>query len=376
MIQAVDLAFENALQAHPLSEEDVLNSDTAMGMLAYRIPSPMNLTGWNADTFDIYPNMTYILKVKVGNDTLECRNEDLCKIMFYREYTPLIYKVVPQVLTMDDIVDIWIDPKSTLNIVRNLRLDEKFFVNAKIGNSLVDFEGNIENTFKSPNNTKRIIRGKVTDDIPRNVFGYPISMLWEAGKAIKTSDAKHCSIPMGPFSTCYETKTVPVITSISNSSGWISGGQNLTIYGHRLNDTEVNVRIGDYGSSSCYISYRDDSKIHCTILKNATISDYGLADGRYRGSRGVARQYYNSSSRLELWRLSDDQYTAMTPVTRLATTFAAPHTKDEFNIYTFKGLFDSPGSFKYRFWMTCNDQCDLKLGPTGSQVTMNSTYPW
>ena len=55
-------------------------------------------------------------------------------------------------------------------------------------------------------------------------------MLWETGNAaVALQQATFCDYA---GTNCYQGKSVPVIFSVSANSGYITGGQNLTVKGY------------------------------------------------------------------------------------------------------------------------------------------------
>jgi hypothetical protein len=87
--------------------------------------------------------MTFYIKVRTpSRGLLECSTltKSKCKIVFKRDYTPVLNYISPQVVYYGHEVDVFFNPKGMLNLITDLRSDEKFFVNAKIYNALIDFE--------------------------------------------------------------------------------------------------------------------------------------------------------------------------------------------------------------------------------------------
>ena len=109
--------------------------------------------------------MSFTLSIIANTDsgpvTLECKIESNCLLQYRKTHTPIIYYLSPPVVYYDSYTDLWFDPKSTTNLIKNLESDEKIFVNAKIGGSLLDFEYIVddETTFSSYNRNK--VRGQV-----------------------------------------------------------------------------------------------------------------------------------------------------------------------------------------------------------------------
>ena len=69
--------------------------------------------------------MTFYVKVKVGDKVLECYVISNCKIVYKRDYTPVLYFTSPQVVYFGSEIDLWINPKNTLSITTDLIQNEK-----------------------------------------------------------------------------------------------------------------------------------------------------------------------------------------------------------------------------------------------------------
>jgi len=81
------------------------------------------------------------------------------------------------------------------------------FVNAKIGGALMDFEGFVDADDSFWGWDRLFIKGTVGDQLPAQDTGF--NMLWEVGNSVlQPQETLHCSYDN---STCYTTKTVPVI---------------------------------------------------------------------------------------------------------------------------------------------------------------------
>jgi len=94
------------------------------------------------------------------------------------------------------------------------------FINAKIGESLLDFENSVDFEDNYSNWHRNNIKGRVGDQKPSS--NHSISMLWETGNAkILEGEAFHCSYAN---TDCYQAKTVPVIFGIDHTSGYTTGG--------------------------------------------------------------------------------------------------------------------------------------------------------
>ena len=71
---------------------------------------------------------------------MECSTRKNCLIRFHRSYTPTVFYINPSVIYYEAVTQVFFNPRSTLNLIRNLQQDEMAFVNTEIGGSKLDFE--------------------------------------------------------------------------------------------------------------------------------------------------------------------------------------------------------------------------------------------
>jgi hypothetical protein len=85
-----------------LSEDDAFNSQPLLGNIAYRIPSVTDLFGMPKDSFDNYETLTFWIEVMAMHDLepahMKCQSTNNCKIVFRRQYTPIIHYISPPVI--------------------------------------------------------------------------------------------------------------------------------------------------------------------------------------------------------------------------------------------------------------------------------------
>lgn len=99
--------------------------------------------------------MTFYVSVRVpgidGMEDLECKNKNNCKIIYKRDYTPRVYYLSPPVVYYEAYTEVWFDPKSTMNVIQNLKSSETPFVAVELAGSKMDFEDtvNYETTFSN-----------------------------------------------------------------------------------------------------------------------------------------------------------------------------------------------------------------------------------
>ena len=116
-----------------------------------------------------------------------------------------------------------------------------------------------------------------------------MSFLWEDGySSIANVQATFCSYDN---STCYMSKTVPVIFDLSSNVGYISGGQNLSIRGFGFMSGNISVTVAGL---PCNVSFYTNTVINCQVSPSNSISNL---NGTFIGSNGIKRTKYNGTSK-------------------------------------------------------------------------------
>lgn len=128
-----------------LDEDDAFNSNPMLGFVTYRIPSPATLFGVPYENFDLYNQLDFYISVKAPDvfgeeQHLKCQNLNYCRVRYHKSYTPVVFYLTPPVVYYESYTEVWYDPKSTPNLIQNLKSDEMPFVNTEIGGSKLDFE--------------------------------------------------------------------------------------------------------------------------------------------------------------------------------------------------------------------------------------------
>jgi hypothetical protein len=141
--------FEMEIPAPGLSEDDSFASHPLLGSITYKLPSIDILFNQPMNYFDKYQTMTFDIRLiaedpDLGPVNLLCGNAAKCKVVYQKQFTPVVYYVKPPVMYYESMVELWFDPKSTQNLIEDLDQDEMIFINAKLGASLLDFEFNVD----------------------------------------------------------------------------------------------------------------------------------------------------------------------------------------------------------------------------------------
>jgi hypothetical protein len=236
--------FEMEIPSTPLTEDDAFGSHPMLGSISYRLPAIDTLFGMPMNYFDKYQTMKFYISIisddpDLGPIPIACLNQEKCSVVYQKPYTPVVYYLSPPVVYFEAYTELWFDPKYTGNLIRDLDNDEMYFINAKLGASLLDFEFNVDydTTFSAMNRNR--VRGQV-GELPAGK-SYNISMMWETGKAfVLQQEATHCSYDN---QTCYQARTVPVIFSTSSNIGYKTGGMNLTVTGYGFSEGTINATV-------------------------------------------------------------------------------------------------------------------------------------
>jgi hypothetical protein len=69
-----------------------------------------------------------------------------CRVIYQKAYTPVVHYISPPVVYYGSYTEVWFDPKSSTSLISELLVDGMPFINAKVGGSLIDFEGFVDET--------------------------------------------------------------------------------------------------------------------------------------------------------------------------------------------------------------------------------------
>ena len=82
--------------------------------------------------------------------------------------------------------------------------------------------------------------------------------------------SKHCTFD---GEECWHARTHPMVSEISASEGFVSGGQELEIHGHGLGGEAVSVQIDGV---ACHIKRKTNDKITCITGEKDLLSTVGV----------------------------------------------------------------------------------------------------
>lgn len=112
-------------------------------------------------------------------------------------------------------------------------------------------------------------------------------MQWETGKAVVLDHfAYHCNVDN---TTCYQAKTVPVIFDMTSNTGYSSGGQNLTVYGHGFGRGNISAQVDGV---NCTVTQHQERSFSCEVAPRTAASAAGVAQP---GSYGLRRSFIDKN---------------------------------------------------------------------------------
>lgn len=176
-------------------------------------------------------------------------------------------------------------------------------------------------------------------------------MMWETGNAfVIKEEATHCSYDNN---TCYQALNVPVIFETSGNKGYNTGAMNLTVKGYGFESGNITATVDGV---NCTITDFSQNAFSCEVQPKAEVSDPNITD--HVGSNGMIRQFYQTETKG--WFNWND-FNNMNASESLALTFSTPHGIANFYGTRMKGWFIPPATTNYRFYVACDDWCELKL---------------
>jgi hypothetical protein len=225
--------------APPLSEDDEFKSNTLAGNLAFTTPSVASITGtdptqyyqgtaWN-HFFDGDVSYSFSTTSKGEDDfILEPASgaSEKTKIKYSSSYTARLYDVVPNQVYAGQRADFMINPMATKYALND---DMEPFEDIKVGGTLVDWEGTIDSSYRTPDWRVSKYPVYIGDNKPSKAQNAVVRM--RGGYAMNRPTATHCT---WDGTECWTVRTHPKIDSVSASTGYTTGGQEITITGQGL----------------------------------------------------------------------------------------------------------------------------------------------
>jgi len=190
---------------------------------------------------------------------------------------------------------------------------------------------------------------------------------FRVGNAHLRESSKHCNFN---GTDCWYIKTHPKIDSVSAASGFLTGGQEMTIKGWGLRGTslaDVNVTIDGV---ACKVTSFQMEEIKCVTGPATQVS---LSNFTQPGSPGLT-QTKKEGTPSPSWGLGADKNVPVA-MTRLLTTMENYYSEADNYAMTNRGWFKAPETGRYRFYISCDDACKLQLDSTNKFSRSAPTEP-
>ena len=182
---------------------------------------------------------------------------------------------------------------------------------------------------------------------------------FRVGNAYKRETAKHCNFA---GDDCWYVKTHPKIDSISAEDGYVTGGQTLTLDGWGLKGASIDDVSVTVDGVPCEVTEHGLEQIKCVTGSADEVSVTGTSQP---GSPGLTQQVLDNSNENTnpYWGIRHNGAWP-TVETKLLTAFENSYSNYTRAATVTKGWFKAPAAGNYRFYLSCNDACQLFLDST------------
>ena len=341
------------------SVDDSIQSAPTIGRLAYTMPSlPDLFNGMPMEAFSNHwvqnnGDEAIRFRVKIQNNAdntfMPCPDNigSKCDIQFRKRYTPMLHDIVPSNVYLDQTLTYYINVMAAnYNDVMADDADPVDFI--KFSGTRNDYEGMFDASKRLNGYRVDTLQAKSGDQHPGNQVP---EVRFRVGNAYLRESAKHCNFA---GDDCWYVKTHPKIDSISAATGYKTGGQALTISGwglkgDSLDDVEVIV-----DGVPCTVTSSTLEEITCVTGAADSVSIGGVSQP---GSPGLTQKVKNTTP---YWDLRTDESVDVA-YTRFLTNFESYYNAQYTDGVITTGWFKAPETGNYRFYISCDDACELLL---------------
>ena len=232
---------------------------------------------------------------------------------------------------------------------------ENIFREIRLGQSTVDYEDTIADdrgnlVFWSMDE----VEGYVGDNLPGNVEP---KLFYRVGAQINSETATHCNFA---GDDCWRVKVHPKVDSVSASTGYKTGGQEITINGYGLEAADLNDVSVKVDGVDCAVKTSAIDSIVCETGVATTDSVTGVDQP---GVKGIAKDLIDPTDDAvnPSWtNLIDGSHPVKN--TTLFTSFEDYRDLERTRLGGwYKGWFNAPETGNYRFFLSCDDACKLLM---------------
>jgi len=287
------------LAGPPLFIDDEIQSATALGRLAYTMPSLSTI--FNGMPLEAFSNhfiangaeeLEFHVKVANTADATDSAcpegSEMKCTVQFSMRYTPLLVDVSPNQVYFDQQLSVILNPMAANNKAAiTSEMDPVVFI--KLDGTRTDPEGLFDYQTRLSDYQIGSLKTRAGDQHPGKSVP---EVRFRVGNAHIRETAKHCNFA---GDSCWNVQTHPTIFSVTKSDGYITGGQEMTINGWGLKP-----ELGDLSKVSieidgipCVVKTAIMDKITCITGAAPAISHDGVSQP---GSPGLTQTIHNSDN--------------------------------------------------------------------------------
>jgi hypothetical protein len=174
-------------------------------------------------------------EVNDNSVSLTC-STNKCGVTYKWAATPIMYRASPQVMYPGMWTSVHVNPRNAPNYKRSNEMP----IDIRVDGTSLDHEYIIEDTTTLSKNGYNVLWGTVKNE-NRNANSDLSVYIRGAGYAYTNpATSKTCLID---GTGCYVTKTVPTVASVSASTGYTSGGLDISVEGTSLNGDSVSVEV-------------------------------------------------------------------------------------------------------------------------------------
>lgn len=164
--------------------------------------------------------LTFDVNVANADFQIRCMGTDYtkCRFQYDQQYTPEIYDTVPNQLVAGQTINFYINPMNSWS--SKVPWNWEPFLYIKIGDTLTDSEGFIDQSTRPAGYTVSHIATRVGDNRPAKSVDPDINYS-VVGRSFIRETAKHCNFK---GDDCWTVRVHPRIDSISTATGYLDGG--------------------------------------------------------------------------------------------------------------------------------------------------------
>ena len=139
---------------------------------------------------------------------------------------------------------------------------------------------------------------------------------------------------------------------MSSNTGYLTGGQNLTVIGHGFENGNIQATVDGV---ECTVTAHTDNTLSCEVQPKTTGAS--VLNSAYKGTHGITNVYTNTTG-------------GGSEVTKqVITNLQLLSDNGDSHNSAFKAWFVAPATTRYRFYQTCDDNCNFAMDTTAGSIS-------